>query len=52
MGLVLVIVHSSTAPARTAWSIRFGSNSLPSTVKRIPPPPMPMPMAKVSTRRR
>jgi hypothetical protein len=32
MGLVLVTVHSSTAPTRTAWSIRLGSKVFPSMV--------------------
>src|SRR5580693_683001 len=30
---VLRIVHSSTAPSRTRWSMREGSKILPSTVK-------------------
>ncbi len=39
--LLLVIVHSSTAPAVTCWSIRAGSKARPSMVKADFPSPCP-----------
>ena len=43
IGLVLVIVHSSMAPARAVWSTRVGSKDRPSIVNAEPLEPHPHP---------